>query len=243
MRIATVFGCIFVICIGHVAWAYNLQPCTGGYQSWYNGEPWFYIEANRWPEGSDIHESMEDMIMEFRGNSSFPGTDIYCHHGNFAGAGTFGDSQNQVRAKTNWPWSPDDLAKTRLSVHPFYPCRLFEADIMFNFDDYDASDFTTDPPGWPGTESSISPYTSRIEYGDAYSYPSIMLHEMGHAVGLKHSNGYPDNMNSLNPGGTYSGFDDDPDDLYYYLQEDTREALRYLYSDNSTGASCQRGHF
>jgi hypothetical protein len=234
--------CLFV----GAANAYDLEDCDGNYDYvfWPDSTAVMYINTTSFSEGSATHELLEDMTHEYDGAAThFPGTDFDLVHDNDDDQYCYPIPPNYRTEVCNydadtwenyWGNSPDMVAKTYLR-YGATDCEITQADVYFNGEPHSGDvEWTTHPPGWPGTASSIMPTGARYT-GDKVSRPAVVIHEYGHVVGLEHEGGWPDTMNATTPHGSYSDFQPDYQDIDFDVQESAREGVRYVYPSASSG--------
>jgi hypothetical protein len=215
-----------------------------------------YINTTHFPEGSETHEIMEDLVPTYTGGAGgeIPGSTLTFFHGNDDVGACAGNGMSEVcefdeTTWNNFGYSKHTLATTWILGNEA-TCLLFDADVLFNGapyhndEDETLGDWVNEPAGWPGTEANFTE-TGVIDIGsgDEFSRQNTFVHELGHVAALAHEDDVPDTMNSHYPSFAVAGHAVDPEDTEYVVQEDAREGLRFLYPHASTGQDLAIGNW
>ena len=191
------------------AQAANWTTCNGNIQRWTNNWTNMYLSTISFPPGSDWDSHTQYMMSEW---NAVAGSSFRYYYGRDTD-GTYNKSNgvNEIYFENN----PNDTylgitwSRTNCSGSQY---GYVEADIGINT-----------RYAW-----TLSPFTGTAT-GSPYNFDLVMLHELGHAFGLKHSDGKIATLN------TYY-FNGGPNGYYNTVQAhgDDRYGVRILYPTAST---------
>ena len=190
------------------------ETCNGREQRWLKDKTTLYLNHISFPEGSTYTQQTHDMIDEWN-NVKGSNFTFYTGVDNDNTAG-LGNGRNEVYF-SSFAANTTTLGVTNIRSE----CYWFfgnhwgyeETDIAINSD----KDWTTGSYSGNGASNLIS-------------FKSVMLHELGHSLGLKHSNDDIAVMNSYYPNGGTVGYYEETTPL-----PDDRWGLKILYPDSSVG--------
>lgn len=205
---------IFSLTLSSATISASYKTCNGRKQTWLKDNTTLYLSPVSFPEGSIFTKQTHDMIQQW---NNVTGSNFKFHIGvdndNYA---EYGNKKNEVYF---YPLGKDS---TTLGVtHRSMKCGWFfgniwgyqETDIEINSD-----------KNW--TSSS---YTGVVS-NNLTNFKPVMLHELGHALGLGHSDHQLAVMNTYYPSGGSVGYYEETTPL-----PDDRWGLKILYPDNSSG--------
>lgn len=208
VAIAIFFISIFSQAAHAAAW----NTCDGKAQTWRSDWTNMYVSTVSMPIGSIWDLQTQYMMSEWNsvGGSNFK----YYVGRDTDGSTNTSNGKNEIDFK----YKPSDsylgVTNYRYNCYWLFGWRygLIEADIHLNTRyAWTTSDFTGNTTGSP------------------YNFELVMLHELGHGLGLNHYDGRPDTMNTYYYNGGSNG--------HYNTVEphgDDRYGLRILYPDSST---------
>jgi len=188
------------------------KTCDGKAQTWRSDWTNMYVSTVSMPIGSVWDLQTQYMMSEWRdvGGSNF----TYYIGRDTDGSSNTSNGKNEISFK----YKPNDgylgVTSSRYKCYWFFGWRygILEADIHLNTRySWTTSAFTGSATGSP------------------YNFELVVLHELGHALGLQHYDGRPDTMNTYyyngGPNGHYNKVEPHGDDRF---------GLRILYPDSST---------
>lgn len=209
---SVVLSCLISLSAGLAApsWAASYFSCGGEPRTWESDRVNFYVRTGSFPDNSADRRSLDRAVAAWNSNS--PGNRFrfatYSHAGN---AYRSGDGYNSILATNDFGWSTGTLAATLIRFQTcawFYDGSIVETDILFNPN-----------VAW---NKSTRPRAGQL----GTSMTLVATHELGHAMGLAHSDWLPATMNSFHPNGGPLGNRDDPDP-----HADDAYGARLLYND------------
>ena len=216
-RKARVLGHAAVVALGLFAFsseaqAYTYSTCSGNAIKWNSGWTNMYISTTSMPAGSTWDSRLQNAMWHWNnvkgsGFNFYVGRDTDGSHSNTNGV-------NEIYFDSTIAGA---LAVTYTQYHCYwlfgYQYGIDETDIGFN-------------SNYSWTTSAYS-YTNPT--GSPYSFEGVALHELGHAMGIKHEDGWMATMNSYYPNSGPLGSNREWDPF-----GDDRLAARALYGDGTT---------
>lgn len=196
----------------HTAHAATWLECEGNKIKWNNGWTNMYLSTTSFPAGGAWDADLQNAMWHWNnvkgsGFNFFVGRDTDGTHAKDNGV-------NEVYLHSTEAGSA--LAVTFTRYHCYwlfgYQYGIDETDIVFN--------------------NSRSWSTAQLNYanlGSPFNVELVGLHELGHAAGLKHSDGVQATMNSFYANGGPLGNSKEVDPL-----PDDRAGIRALYADGTT---------
>ena len=171
--------------IAQSAHAYGWATCNGNKKKWSSNNVTFHPSSADFPYGSSWRYSIESAKNAW---NNAPGTQFDFSYSYTSSTGyTSGDSVNSIVRSSSYGWSTGQLgvALTRYSLClvPFFTGGISEVDVLYN-DTLTWNHGKNPNPSNLGTNSVL-----------------VGMHELGHAMGLMHSNGTLATMNASYPGG------------------------------------------
>ncbi|GJQ57527.1 MAG: hypothetical protein D8M57_18940 [Candidatus Scalindua sp. AMX11] len=188
------------------------RTCSGNKITWDNDRTTMYINTYSMPIGSSWNLNFQYAMSEW---NEVGGSDWKFYLGyDFDGTYNNSNGKNEVYFKYRPSESYLAVTKSRWECYWFFGTheKYLESDVEFN-------------TKYSWTTSTFNGWNT----GSPYNFRLVALHELGHALGLLHSDGKPATMNTYyyNSGtvGHYNKIEPHGDDRY---------GLRILYRDSST---------
>ncbi|MBS0149456.1 MAG: matrixin family metalloprotease [Nitrospira sp.] len=188
------------------------QECSGNKIRWNSGWTNMFISTTSFPAGSAWDTRLQNAMWHWN-NVKGAGFNFYVGR-DTDGTHSSSNGVNEVY------WSSTEVGSALAVTFSRYHCYwlfgynygLDEADIAFN--------------------SNLSWSTGSVTYsnlGSPYNFELVALHELGHALGLKHEDQWMATMNSYYPNSGPFGYYKDAD-----ANADDRAGIRSLYPDGTT---------
>jgi len=205
-------GTLLSIITSVTLFGYSWEECHGDKIVWKNSRADMYINTNSFSAGSNWDTKLQNAMYHWT-DIKGSGFNFYVGYDN---DGTYNNSNGMNEIYLN----PIDGPNGVLAVtHARWDCywlgywheKRTESDIVFD------------------SAESWSLSTLAYEPSNSHNFEHVALHELGHALGLNHSNNALNVMNSMYPNGGTIG----------HIKEsipigDDRSGLRYLYPDSTT---------
>lgn len=197
---------------GGLAQAASWLNCEGSPIKWNSNRADMYISTTSFPAGSVWDGALQNAMWHWN-NVKGAGFNFYVGR-DTDGSSNPDNGRNEVYF--NAAHAGTALAVTRMRYHCYWffgtHRGIDETDIAFN--------------------TSLAWNTGAVNYGalgSPFHFESVALHELGHALGLMHSDGVLATMNSFYPAGGSMGNHKEIDPL-----PDDRRGIRSLYPDFTT---------
>jgi hypothetical protein len=198
---------------GGSALAYSWTTCSGNAIVWNSGWTAMYISTTSFPAGSSWDTRLQNAMWHW---NNVKGSDWTFYVGRDTD-GTHNNSNGRNEVYLESGLGSSTLAVTYTRYHCYwlfgYWYGIDETDIGFNVS-----------KSWNTGDYSYSTPT-----GSPYCFEGVALHELGHALGLLHSDGAMATMNSYYPNSGPFGYYKEWDPF-----ADDRQGVRYLYSDSTS---------
>jgi len=205
---AATFATALLLAAGTPAQAASWLNCDGSPIKWNAGRADMFVNTISFPAGSVWDGALQNAMWHWN-NVKGAGFNFFVGHV----GGTINNSNGRNEIYFSAAHAGSALAVTRMRYHCYW---LFgthrgidETDIAFN--------------------TSLAWNTGAVNYGalgSPFHFESVALHELGHALGLMHSDGVQATLNSFYPNGGSLGQWEEIDPL-----PDDRAGIRALYPD------------
>lgn len=169
---------------GNAASAYNYDTCNGDRKVWDSTTKTFTANTTSFPSGSAWRTSLESAVDAW--NYRTPGTRFRFNLAYDSGTALGNDSANRILVTSNYTWNGAlGVAITHYDacIWLFNDASIDDVDVLIN--PAYTWDLTTNPQPSNG--------------GSPYNLALVMIHELGHAMGMKHEDSKMATMNSYYP--------------------------------------------
>ena len=210
-RIALGFALLFVV--ADLAHAYSYRTCNGNRIRWNSQWTNMYISTTSFPAGSSWDSRLQNAMWHW--NNVKGSTFDYYVGRDTNGTHNSNNGVNEVYLDNSLSGSTLGVTLTRYHCYWFFGWHygIDETDIGFN-----------NNKSW-----STGTYSYSNPTGSPFNFESVALHELGHAIGLKHENRWMATMNAYYPNSGPFGYYKEWDPF-----GDDRLAGRFMYPDSTT---------
>ena len=167
--------------IAPAAHAWNYDTCNGNKRVWDGNNVTFKPSTVSFPSGSGWRSSLEAAKNGwniYSPGSKFDFTFSYTSSGSYSS----GDDKNSILVTSSYSWGSGTLGvaitRYKTCLWPFWGGKIKEVDVLFN-------------PAW-SWNLATNPTAGSL----GYSSTLVGLHELGHAMGMKHENNVMASLNS-----------------------------------------------
>jgi len=216
--LTTCIGALIALTFSEAA---SFRTCNGHKQTWRSDRTTMYINTNSMPVGSIWDLQTQYMMHEW---NTIKGSNFTYYVGRDTdGSVNTSNGKNEISFLYKPSESYLGITNSRYKCYWLFGTKYgyTETDIHLN------TRYSWTSHGFTGSNT-----------GSPYNFQLVMLHELGHALGLLHSDNRPATMNTYyyngGPNGHYNRVEPHGDDRY---------GLRILYPDSSTGRDVSVSRF